>query len=371
MPRQDAQPSAHAGRRTPTICLCMIVKNESRVIERCLDSVRGLIDTWVVSDTGSTDGTQDLIRSALRGIPGQLHEEPWTDFGHNRSSNIRHARGRADYLLLLDADMVVRQEGDLPGLTADAYLLRHAGDPEYRIKRLVRGGLAWRYEGSTHEYLTTDQAHHTAALDALVVEHFADGGSRSDKFERDARLLRRDLERDPGNARAVFYLAQTLRDLGERDEAVALYERRAGMGGWAEEVYCALLQSGVLRAEAGDWPGAMDALVRAWESRPGRMEACYELSSRLRGMGRHRTAHAFARAGLDVPVPDDWLFTQPWVYRWGMLFEYSVTSYWAGDPQASLAACDRLLALADLPEPYRRQTAANREFAVRAVGAPA
>ncbi|MGW4898136.1 glycosyltransferase, partial [Kitasatospora sp. NPDC004240] len=287
----------------------MIVKNEARVIERCLDSVRTLIDTWVITDTGSTDGTQDLIRTALRGIPGQLHQEPWTDFGHNRSSNIRRARGRADYLLLLDADMVLRQDGDLPALDADAYLLRHAGDPEYQIKRLVRGALPWRYEGSTHEYLTTDENHSSAHLDTLVVEHFADGGSRDDKFERDAHLLRRDLARDPGNARAVFYLAQTLRDLGECEEAVALYERRAVMGGWVEEVYCALLQCGVLRAEGGDWPGAMDALVRAWEVRPARMEACYELSSRLRGMGRYRAAHAFARVGLEVPVPEDLLFT--------------------------------------------------------------
>lgn len=98
----------------PTICLCMIVKNESAVIERCLDSVRDLIDTWVISDTGSTDGTQELIRSALREIPGELHEEPWTDFGHNRSLNIAHARGKADYLLLLDADHVLRRGGPLP-----------------------------------------------------------------------------------------------------------------------------------------------------------------------------------------------------------------------------------------------------------------
>ncbi|MFJ9455240.1 glycosyltransferase [Kitasatospora sp. NPDC101447] len=347
----------------------MIVKDEAAVIERCLASVRDLVDTWVISDTGSTDGTQELIRRALAGIPGELHEEPWVDFGHNRTLNIRHAHGKADYLLLVDADMVVRQEGPLPELTADSYLLRHAADLEYRIKRLVRGSTAWRYEGSTHEYLTTDQADRSADLDALVIEHFADGGSRSDKFERDARLLREDLERDPANPRTVFYLAQTLRDLGRTAEAVELYRRRAGMGAWAEEVYYALLQVGVLTAEQGDWPSAMEALLRAWESRPQRLEACYELVSRLRLMGRHHSAHAFARAGLDRAMPDDWLFTQPWVYRWGLLFEYSVTSYWVGDPKGSLEACDRLLALADLPERYREQTLANREFAERAARA--
>ncbi|MFD9444140.1 glycosyltransferase [Streptomyces sp. NPDC060006] len=367
----------------PSICLCMIVKNEAKVIERCLASVRDLIDSWVISDTGSTDGTQDLIRTALDGIPGDLHEDPWVDFGHNRSRNISRARGRADYLLLLDADLVLRQDGPLPPLTADSYMLRHEGTTEYRIKRLVRGDLTWRYEGVTHEYLTADRDHTQENLDAVVVEDFADGGSRDDKFERDARLLGAELERDPANARTVFYLAQTMRDLGRTPEAIDLYERRAAMGGWPEEVYYSLLQVGVLSAEpearpgsgsgaeagSGGWAGAVDALTRAWEVRPQRLEACYELASRLRAQGRHHSAHAVVRAGLDREAPDDLLFVQPWVYRWGLLFEYSITSYWVGDPAASLRTCDRLLAMPDLPDAHRRQTLTNREFAQRRVGA--
>ncbi|MFJ7261787.1 glycosyltransferase [Streptomyces globosus] len=361
----------------PTICLCMIVKNESAVIERCLDSVRDLIDTWVISDTGSTDGTQDLIRKALHGIPGELHEEPWTDFGHNRSLNIAHARDKADYLLLLDADLVLRRHGPLPELTAQSYMLRHEGSTEYRIKRLVRGDLPWRYEGVTHEYLTCDRPGEyedrpgvQENLDALSVVDHADGGSRHDKFERDARLLGAELERDPSNTRTVFYLAQTMRDMGETAEAIRLYEQRAAMGGWEEEVYYALLQSGVLRAESGDWPGAMDALTRAWETRPTRLEACYELASRLRVQGRHHSAHAVTSAVLDRPAPPDLLFVHPWVYRWGLLFEHSITAYWVGDMDASLRACDRLLALPDLPEVYRRQTEANRGFALAGGGSP-
>ena len=94
----------------------MIVKNEARVIERCLASVRPLIDSWVITDTGSTDGTQDLIREALDGVPGELREEPWVDFGHNRTRNIQHARGKADFLLTVDADHVLRQDAPLPRL---------------------------------------------------------------------------------------------------------------------------------------------------------------------------------------------------------------------------------------------------------------
>ncbi|GAA2771598.1 glycosyltransferase [Streptomyces lavendulae] len=311
----------------PIICLCMIVKNESAVIERCLASVRDHIDTWVISDTGSTDGTQQLIRAALDGIPGELHEEPWTDFGHNRSLNIAHARGRADYLLLLDADLVLRADAPLPPLVADSYMLRHEGPTEYRIKRLVSGRLPWRYEGVTHEYITCDRSDTVAHLDALAIEDHGDGGSK-----------------------------------------------HASMGGWGEEVYHSLLQVGVLYGDSGDpadWPAAMDAFDRAWESRPERLEACYELVSRLRLLGRYHSAHAIVRACLDRPVPDDVLFIQPWVYRWGLLFEYSITAFWVGDLAACLQACDRLLALPDLPASYRRQTELNRGFALQRLSVPA
>lgn len=351
-----------AGR--PTVCLCMIVKNEARVIERCLASVRGIIDTWVISDTGSTDGTQDLIRNCLAGIPGELHEDAWFNFGHNRSLNVRHARGKADYLLLIDADMVVQVEGALPILDADAYMLRHLGQMEYRNTRLVRGSVPWRYLGATHEVITSDAPTVRRNLDVWAVEHFADGGSRSDKFERDERLLSEEVAKDPGNTRAVFYLAQTVRDRGDVPRAVELYERRAAMGGWGEEVYYALLQVGVLCADAGDWPRAMDAFVRAWESRPTRMEACYELASRLRLQRKYQAAHAVVKATLGTPMPDDVLFLSPWVYRWGLLFEYSISAYWVGDRVGALRACDELLAREDLPPSYRQQTVENRKFCV-------
>lgn len=352
-----------------TLCLCMIVKNESQVIERCLSSVRHLIDHWVICDTGSTDGTQELIRKPLDGIPGELHEEPWTDFGHNRTSNIQRARGKADYLLTLDADHVMRQDAPLPPLTATSYMLRYdTPGTQHRFKHLMRADRTWRYEGVTHEYPCTDEADGPDVqenLDALVIEDHADGGCRSDKFERDARLLRGELERDPTNTRTVFYLANTERDLGHVQEAIAMYERRAAMGGWPEEVYCSLLEAGLLRAErADDWPGAMDAFSRAWDTRPGRLEACYELASRLRLKGRYRTAHALLGDAVGLPEPGDLLFTKAWVYRWGLLFEYSITAYWVGDHAASVEACDTLLGLPDLPEPIRRQTVLNREFAV-------
>jgi len=66
------------GAARPAICLNMIVRNEAHIIRETLDSVVPYISSWVIVDTGSNDGTQDLIRDHMgrRGIPGELHERP-------------------------------------------------------------------------------------------------------------------------------------------------------------------------------------------------------------------------------------------------------------------------------------------------------
>ena len=109
-----------------TVCLCMIVKNEAPVIARCLDSVRPIITHWVIVDTGSTDGTQDIIRDHLRGLPGTLYERPWKDFAFNRSEALELARPHGDFSLIIDADDALElPEGyRLPPLLDDCYMIQ-------------------------------------------------------------------------------------------------------------------------------------------------------------------------------------------------------------------------------------------------------
>src|SRR5438552_18921262 len=86
-----------------TLCLNMIVKDEAHVIRRCLDSVRSHLANWTIVDTGSTDGTQEIIGPHLRDLPGELHERPSRDFGTNRSETIPLPLVKADYILDIDA----------------------------------------------------------------------------------------------------------------------------------------------------------------------------------------------------------------------------------------------------------------------------
>ena len=309
----------------PTIALAMIVRNEESIIERCLRSVMPLIDSWVICDTGSSDRTREVVTSTLAGVPGRLHVTTWIDFGHNRTELLGFAHGVADYLLLIDADMTVQRRGPLGELGADAYMLREAGPLDFGMVRLVRGDRRWWYQGSTHEHIATDGQFAQESLAALATEHHADGSARWDKLVRDTALLKRDLSRDPRNARSVFYLAQTYRDMGQVDLAIAHYRRRVEMGGWDEEVFYANLVEGVLRGEQGE-DAAAAVLLEAWDRRPTRAEPLYELARLHRSRGAFASAHMFAARGLEIPYPADLLFIHRWVYDWGLLFERAMAA---------------------------------------------
>ena len=144
-----------------TICLNMIVKNESAVIRRCLDSVRPIIDYWVIVDTGSTDGTQQIIREHFKDIQGELHQRPWQDFAHNRSEALVLARGHGDYVFVIDADEIleITPGFEMPRLESDSYnvQIKYSGCT-YLRRQLVSNALPWRYEGVLHEYMTCEQA---------------------------------------------------------------------------------------------------------------------------------------------------------------------------------------------------------------------
>jgi tetratricopeptide (TPR) repeat protein len=341
-----------------SVCLVAIVKDEAAIIRRCLDSCRGLIDGYSIVDTGSTDGTQDLIRG--HDIPGDLYEREWVNFGVNRSQALELARGKADYLLLLDADMTVEFNGHQHYvLEADMYMLRIPdGAYEYRLGCLVRGDRQWRSVGATHEYTTSADGPTTRAnLDEIVIHHHCDGAARPVKFLRDLQLLREEFERDPGNVRTVYYLANTLRDLGLKEEAADMYRERAEMGGWDEECFDAMLQAGMLADDT-------DMLLKAWSFRPTRAEPLYELSWRLRKQELYPAAYLMAERGLRIWMPPDTLWLKNWVYEWGMKFEASISAYWVGERARALQLCDELLAERSLPDAYRQQVEANRIFCV-------
>ena len=303
----------------------MIVRNEEAVIQRCLNSVKPYITSWVIADTGSADATREIIRDTLRDIPGELHEDAWKDFGHNRTINIRRACGKADYLLLMNSDEVLNVHSEFPGgLTADAYLLRYEGDLDYHVPLLVRGDMPWRYEGATHEHIAADKPFTAIKLPQLSLTHFCDGGMRKEKYQRDIDLLEKEVAAKPDNSRAVFYLAQSYRDIGSFARAMELYERRTTMGGWDEEVWYAAYQVARMRHLMGmAWPLVLDAYLAAYSFRPTRLEPLYYIAKHHREHDELELAYLYSRAIVDAAYPEDVLFIERNIYEHLMPSEYA------------------------------------------------
>jgi len=358
----------------PAICLNMIVRNEAHIVHEVLDSVAPYISSWVVVDTGSDDGTQDVIRNhmAALGIPGEIHERPWRDFGHNRTEALDLARGHGDYIWVIDADDLLVGTPDFSGLTADCYCLRFGPGTTYWRRQLFRAGLRWRYYGVLHEYADCDDQFVEARLDGdYYVESRRLGGRNLDplKYAHDAEVLLAEVERHPDDPRSVFYLAQSYFDAGDFANARRWYSRRAELAGFPEEIYWSLNRLGETMSRLGEpWPDVQDAYLRAWEFRPTRAESLHQIAHHYRSEGRYQLGYLFAERAAQIPVPnEDLLFLSSEIYAWRALDEQAVCASWIGRQPETFALCRRLLARDDIPDEDRQRIAANRDVAVPAL----
>lgn len=356
-----------------TVCLNMIVKNEAKVIARSLASTRPFIDSWVIVDTGSSDGTQELVRQALKGVPGELFERPWRDFGTNRTEAFELAKGRADYTLIIDADEVLEASAGfrMPELTLDAYQLRtELGGVRYYRTQLVRSSLAWRYEGVLHEVLACDGPFTQGKLEGLVNRPESDGARSADpqKYVKDAAVFEQALKSEPGNTRYVFYLAQSYRDAGLAEAALVNYARRAKLGGWPEEVWYSMFQVAALLERLGrPEHEVVMAYLDAHQARPERAESLCELARYLRLRKKFALAYVFARQAAETPMPSDILFVHEATYSWRARDEWSIAAYYMGKHEEAISLTEALLSGRALPESERARVKKNREFSLDAL----
>ncbi|MGX9670093.1 glycosyltransferase [Mycobacterium sp. HM-7] len=359
----------------PAICLNMIVKDEAHIVRQVLDVCAPYISTWVIVDTGSTDGTQDTIRNHMAGlgIPGELHERPWRNFGHNQTEAMALAQGHGEYRLWMDADDVFIGAPDFTQLDADIYSLRVGSGFTYWRPQLIRSGLPVRCVGVIHAYLACDEPNVSwARLDGdYYVDSRRLGAQSKDpqRYVRDAQMLLAEVERNPQDSRSVFYLAQSYFDAGDYIHAYTWYQRRADMGGWEEEVYYSLNRVAQCMAHLGrPWPDIQDAYLRAWAFRPTRAEPLYHIAVHYRVERDYQLGYLFAERAAQIPLPeDDNLFVFADVYSWCAMDEQAVCASWIGKHAEAFALCRHLLTRRDIPEGRRQEIAGNRDFSVPAL----
>ena len=334
----------------------MIVKNEAHVIRRCLRSVRPFIDSYSISDTGSTDNTMELIREELAGIPGVLVSDPWQDFGTNRQTALERCVG--DHVLFIDADETLECTDAVLRLPSeyDGFTIRLVQSTATFLRTvIIRNDPRWRWRRKIHEELVFDGAHTTLNLHSAVIRSYDDSHRNllGDKFVRDLAVL----ESMPPTQENVFYLAQTLFGLNRYAEAIQKYEERAALGGWEEEVYYSLFMAGTLRTSysADSFETKAASLFRAFIYRPQRMEALSALCQLLRENGKNAEAY---RLSLVEPKPTtDTHFASPRA-GWRIFEEHALAAYFLEMFEEARRYFVRILEF-DLNDEDRDRTLAN------------
>lgn len=329
--------------KNKNLCLNMIVKNESRVILRLLESVYKFIDCYCICDTGSTDNTIEIIQGFFdsKGIPGKIIREPFQDFGYNRTFSLKSCEKiDVKYILLMDADMVLQVSPSLSkeklykDLTADAYYVFQGSETFfYKNVRIVKNKLGMTYWGVTHEYVKTPDGTNYDKIEKneLFINDIGDGGSKADKFIRDIKLLTRGLEQEPNNDRYTFYLANSYRDAGQLQDAINTYKKRIEIGGWFDEVWHSYYNIGKCYKMMGDMANAVYWWFEAYNFFPDRIENLYEIINHYRCIGKNKLAYGvllMADHERKKNNNTDFLFLQKDIYDYKLDYELSIIGYY-------------------------------------------
>jgi len=321
------------------IIALIMIRNESRIIKRCISSCLGICDAVLVEDTGSTDDTVPVLKGFLGNltVPTRLVESKWMNFNKSRTASFVSCQkfckdlawnSEKTYALALDADMVLKigfaddlkKQMKLSGYT----LVQKAGSLHYINMRLMRLSDPWTCVGATHEYWELPSGQQQAGIDEKIlhIDDRNDGGCKSDKYERDLRLLIEELVHQPENPRTCFYLAQTYKCLGRWKDAIRMYKKRIRIGGWFEEVWFSHYMIAWLYLQLGQIEKMELWVQRALQYNAYRSEALLLLIRALREkVNAPWKAWHYLQEAKKIKKPDIALFLETDVYDWGVDLE--------------------------------------------------
>lgn len=349
------------------ICLVMIVKNESHVLRRALQSVSGIteVEYACIVDTGSTqiqfEEQADIIAEVFNsdGVHWEYQPRPWVDFGANRTEALRLAEETfpdADYLFMLDADDYVTR-WDIPdNFGDDAGQVMIQSGTQYPRLQLFAAHTGWEYRGILHEFpeLVGERAATVTALPITVQSTREGARSRNPwKYADDAIKLVAALE-NPETApdlipRYQFYVAQSCRDAGDLVLAESYYKlRAANERGYQEERYVSLCERAKILESTRGACLVIEALAHeAQQICPHRREAVIMVARALRVAGQYKRAldmlNTYPQSpNTGVPVG---LFIKPSCYQWRWYDEHALSSHFLGNYKQAMSSGLRAVTL--------------------------
>jgi len=321
--------------KTPTICLNMIVKNESKIITRLFDSVLPIIDCYCICDTGSTDNTIEIIDNYFqnKGISGKIIKNEFHNFSYNRNIALQECIGISDYVLLLDADMILEIiDFDKNIISKYDTLTFSQGTHNffYQNTRIVKNNGLYKYIGVTHEYIDCPKQNMNLDIpkSQVFIIDIGDGGCKSNKFERDIRLLLNDIEENKDNYRSYFYLANSYYDFDNYSEAIVYYLKRIEFGEWIQEVWYSYYRLGLCYKNIGEMDKAIISWLDAYEIFPERVENLYEIIKYYRINSKRKLCKEFCIISLNIIQQgfnrEKYLFLYNDVYTYKIFFEFTI-----------------------------------------------
>ena len=277
----------------PTICLNMIVKNESHIIKDTLKMLCSKIhfSYWVICDTGSTDNTCEIISHFFQSqnIPGELHNHEWKNFAHNRTLALQAAFNKSDFVFVFDADDEICGQLNMPTtVDSDGYMLNfgHATGISYQRVLLVNNRIHWEYQSVIHEYIHCLKPNPT--LTTIEGDYYIVSGRRGhrssdvNKYLKDALILEEAYAEakqkdDKLYMRYAFYCANSYKDCGKHEDAIKWYKVTLTQDNWSQEKYMCCLNLYNEYNAIGETEKGIFYLVESFKYDTERMECVYIL----------------------------------------------------------------------------------------------
>jgi hypothetical protein len=340
----------------------MIVKNEEHII---LDTLKNLLnyiqfDYWVISDTGSTDNTKNIIRDFFSEtkIPGELVEHEWVDFAYNRTRALECAFNKTDYLFIFDADDSINGDFKLPlPLTYDLYQVIFGKVFSYVRPLLITNRKRWKFNGVLHEFLSSVDVmiNGEMKIDGNYYVESGRSGNRSknpNKYLDDAIILKNAFEKeinggDYGMAcRYAFYCAQSYKDSGFEyyDDSIEWYKKVLELKGWNQEKYYACYTIGNLYENKKNDENAIKYWLKTIEYDSERIEGIVNAVEYYRNTGLNIVVNALYHKFKNYNCSLEGKLFITWnKYNDELEYHNSISAYYVGDFESGYLCCKKIL----------------------------
>jgi glycosyltransferase involved in cell wall biosynthesis len=354
------------------LAISQIVKNEAHVIERMLNSIKSIIDCAVFVDTGSDDGTQDIIKKwgESNNIPCFVYERPFDNFENSRNYAMQMVKEKADYAFWLDADETIEIDPkvfDKHKLDKDLYMFNtYIGAMKYTRNECWNTNKNFRWYGPVHEFIVCDDQNISSGLmDGIIVKVQMDGGSWKgnipEKYKKHAVILEDYIDNKDRNARWVFYTAQSYHDSAsipdnkvENEErlrrSLKYYKERISRNdGYPEErFYSQFRVATISKAIEEPWTKVHQEFLKAYTMDPLRAEPIKAIVDHYLNNAEWHMAYLYSKFGVENfhgknPYPNRLLFVDESLYTWKFLEVHAASCFYTGRKDEAAVTFKQLL----------------------------